>query len=788
MQHGPEAGSTASRAIRRLGLDRPSRAVVAIGAVFTIVVLLFVVLGGGKSGEPSGKLPSNSASAPESGAAGVGPQVPPVNACGLLTAPEQEEALGLTDLPFVDRSVLTLKLGEGCAWQNHRDGGTVEGLSLRIGPGSPDDLAPGASLDGVPGEKVDGVGDAAAWFGGPDAGTLSVAKASSLGYVFVRIILERADIGDAERQQVAAKVADGALYRLPGVEARELVTTIFEPDPPDTSDHGYVGNLLAREEAGEWTRAEGLVMTLRLLAGEADADEVLRHPDQQPVFSEATGTFAMAQLFLVTGTDESAKDSIIELLGRLVFSNEQLEAMAGIGAPSASPSETPASATSDIVLAAARSAPNAGQMLAQGAVDCTQFFYYFETSPGVGDCLEWEPVNIGPGLEDKYRIFIPAPSLPQAGWTRFHFQNARNALTRAAAVYEGLAGMPKVNVVFAVAQAGDALMAATNQGGGKPCGVFIYTSSQNLTVPQFQQSLAHELGHCFTAHNVTPQSRITYPVKKWWEEGVAEYLSNVVYDTVNYEWRWSESLADLELYASVVARDYENFAFFQHMANESSTQGVLTLLATLPGCGSASTDLQAEEWATCGSRGVREQAAVLAGYPDIVERYHAFAERMSDGSVTDTGGQKVPFKPQAFLIRDVGQFQFPMNAFEVIRPHLEVPEGLYACLNHEPAGHALVSWRTGKPDGLGLERDWNRNLPRTLRGEAVFAATAIGDGAVYTLEVKDFVEKQSDCGPDEDSQGPACDLLICGPSDFYKNPEQLEDWLLEVLPPLSLPR
>jgi hypothetical protein len=68
----------------------------------------------------------------------------------------------------------------------------------------------------------------------------------------------------------------------------------------------------------------------------------------------------------------------------------------------------------------------------------------------------------------------------------------------------------------------------------------------------------------------------------------------------------------------------------------------------------------------------------------------------------------------------------------------------------------------------------------------VFVATAIGDGAAESLTVKDFVEKASDCDKDE-SEEPPCDLELCGPSDFYKNPDQLEDWLTRVLPPLRLP-
>jgi hypothetical protein len=574
------------------------------------------------------------------------------------------------------------------------------------------------------------------------------------------------------------------IQRLPGVEpsAPELIVTGLEP--PDMSTQGLVGNLLAREEAGEWTRGEGLISTLQLVAGDADAASVLRHPDQQPEFREATGIVQMAEEYNRVGMDESAKGEIGELLGRLVFSNEQLEAMAGIGSVTSEEAST-ATGTSGGVRAAVRLTAQPAQLLAQGAVDCIDFYYDFAIDPGVGDCLEWEPVNIGPDVTDKYRIFIPAPNMPQGGWSRTDFQNARLAIERTAAVYEGLGAMPNVNVVFTAVGGGSTLMSATNQTGGKPCGVFIYTSSQGLTTPKFQQSIAHELAHCFTGRNLTPQTRIKHNVKKWWEDGVAEYLSNVAYESVNDEWEWRHSLSPTELSTSVVARDYENFVFFQHIANESSTQGVLSLLGFLPGCGTATVDLPAEEWATCDSRGVNEQAAVLAHAPDIRELYHSFAERLGDASVADTGGPKIPYEPKAFPVTATGQYDFPLNAFGVIRLHLQVPDGLTACLEHDPKCGIVVSWRSGKPDGLGFEQQWQRTLPRTLKGEAVFVATTIDDGAAESLKVKDFVEKPSDCDKDN-SEDDSCELDLCGPSDFYKNPDQLDDWLSSVLPPLSL--
>ena len=115
---------------------------------------------------------------------------------------------------------------------------------------------------------------------------------------------------------------------------------------PMSSEISFVGNLLYKKEIGEWTLGEGLVATLKLLAGELDAASVLKHSKR--LKSECTGILAMANECLEDGPEEGEKSEITRLLDLLVISNEQLEAMAGI--PATTSGQSMLNATSDIYL------------------------------------------------------------------------------------------------------------------------------------------------------------------------------------------------------------------------------------------------------------------------------------------------------------------------------------------------------------------------------------------------------------------------------------------------------
>ena len=225
----------------------------------TVGLVLLSACGGGGEDEPTPQPRTATPEAVTPTPALERPDVPAVDCEPLFTVEEVDEALGWSIGDDRPGPILTAR-GEVCLHRLLND----SDVFVQIQPGTPADFEPGASVIGVSGEAVPAVGDEARWFGGEDSeaggdvGALSVRQNTSLGAIHYRIFLGRPDLDSAAQREIAKTLALNALPRFPGVEV------------------GYVNNLLVKEEAGEWTRGEGLVATLSLFAGEAEATQILR--------------------------------------------------------------------------------------------------------------------------------------------------------------------------------------------------------------------------------------------------------------------------------------------------------------------------------------------------------------------------------------------------------------------------------------------------------------------------------------------------------------------------------
>ncbi len=387
---------------------------------------------------------------------GASPERPEVDAveCGpLFTLEEVDDALGWSIGDDRPGPILTAR-GEVCLHSLLRD----SEVFVQIQPGGPGDFEPGATVIGVSGEPVSGVGDAALWFGGEgseaggDVGVISVRQNTSIGAIYFRIFVGRPDLDSAAQLEIAKTLALAALPRFPG-------------------DAGYVNNILLKEEAGEWTRGEGLVATLGLFAGETEATQVLLNPDL--VDFEGTGVILMAREYLEDGPDDEAKTEIERLLERLILSRERLEAMAGIGPP------TTARGLQAIFL---------GKAL--GAGDCSTYW----KSPG--NCIV--ETDLPPDLDEmfgegKYALFVPEEEL-QTGWTDEHVDWAREAIKESAIAYEALSKMLKVSVWFTPFVGPHTIADAFFDGGD--CLINVNKPMQGEDKNVFQQNIAAAMAHC----------------------------------------------------------------------------------------------------------------------------------------------------------------------------------------------------------------------------------------------------------------------------------------------------
>lgn len=624
-------------------------------------------------------------------------------------------------------------------------------IYVEVAVGDPADFGAGAFLDGVPGAPVDGLGDEATWFAGVpvsgsfsaphEAGVLAVRK----GEARFRILLALPDIESAEQRALAEELASDALIRLVAGDAEIIV--VDHPET-DTSANGLVGNLVAKEQRGEWSRGEGLVATLQLILGEADPEDVLVHPDTET--RETTGIVRLAYLYLEDGGDGAIVAELNRLLQRIFSTDDQLEQMAGNGQPTAALGG----------LFAAAELPE----------DCKAFFEGWQIPSGVGQCLQKRTL---PGL-DGYKVFGPAPPLPTAGWQNEHFDLALEALKETVPHYKTLGKVPEVNIVLSVVNDPKAAAVAAPHLPGstdRPCGVALFTSMQPDKATDFKQVVAHELAHCLHGDTFAEEYSGGDEVT-WWDEGMAEYLSNTVpeYAGNNLEHRDNlDKFNGTELATTVFDRSYDNFIFFQQLANSYLDQGLFNVIRSLPDRG--------------GTR--QEQEDAMAGFGGMRINYHTFVKNVSDVAVTDTGGGVIANAPDSdpydldrrlVIISDV-------QRFGAARLAVSVPAGKYACIAHDVGSDVELSWRSGRP-GVPAG-SWRSGLPDVMSGEAVIVASTTEPDGELTIEVKD-VSDDDECEPEEDESetGGLC-FDFCGISAYYRYPEALSDWVADLLPPLS---
>ena len=626
------------------------------------------------------------------------PDVPTVRCRTLLTTELSLDALSIRERTRAgeESSMGGYASGEVCEDTLDADGRVF----VRLEPGDQADFAQGARLLGSTGEPIPGIGDAALLFRSEDTDTglsvLAVTERRDLGDLRFRVLLGRPDLDGPTRTLQLARLGREYLGRMPGQSLSAsavpgLATSLGAAgDRDDPSKLSYVGNLLAKEDAGEWTRGEGLTATLALFEGTASADEVLRHAEVQQ--RETTGILRMAHEFIDSEQgDEETVSEIARLTDVLEYSDVELELMAGIRS---------------------RAIASIGGLSASGHVGPTELcqrFHHGWVGPGVGPCLEWRPANVpGEGLtEGKYRVFIPAPSVPQEGWSTKDYDNALTALEWSARWFErdgvtaaraaGAVGrMPAVDLIFSVS-AGSPALAQASAAEGKTCAVVLYPVMQTVSANEFQQTIAHELGHCFQQENFPAQNRVAYDIVDWREEGLAEYLSNAIYPQNNVEWAfWWGDGESITSKKTIVDLSYGNFLFFQYLEKPFGLAGIMSLVNSLP---------------TTRASGLSDQANAIVTFGDMKTLLHEYGQAMVDGSVADSGGGNFPhlLEYQTLNVTEPVLLNLTWQPLGVGRLQLVVEECKVASLETE-VGSATSSVR---PEDA---QDWGeppRRLPET---------------------------------------------------------------------------
>ena len=407
-------------------------------------------------------------------------------------------------------------------------------------------------------------------------------------------------------------------------------------------------NLNLRIESGEWTLEEGLIASLKLLVGETALTDV--NPSGKTILSlEGSGMVARATAYLQDGADEATKIELTRLIG-LIF---------------------PDPARLDRYSAASVSSPRLGKLLQPGA-DCEQLW-----AEGLPDdtgvrCFDVRSIIVG---GQEYKLYTPE------GWAatdprRALFDPIMQAVEASVNMFQTYGPMPPAILVFTflpffdeegrfITDVGAATMVP--EDGGK-CQIALYSVLTDVPVEIVQQTVAHEMFHCFQ-YNRDWAKTINYAPGAWWIEGTAEYFSNVVYPNVNAEAGFWEVFDGNSITMPLLDMDYESEVFFQYLANQNGNDSVIGLTDAMPSSGGRASQLSA-----------------LSAYPGIEELFHEFAKAYFDADIEDTGGGPIGIDPE---FGDTHEFStsrtesIHTQPFLLARAILRFPEGTRHTVSEE---------------------------------------------------------------------------------------------------------
>jgi hypothetical protein len=355
----------------------------------------------------------------------------------------------------------------------------------------------------------------------------------------------------------------------------------LEPLPPA----GLIEAIQAGVEAGVWSYGEGLIQGLSLFTGEVQPEDAFR---EAPAFLEGFGLVREAQRYAREGEDQALRQEIAERLDRL-------------------------GPTSDRLLEYAEPAPTSWirpkvASLGSAPEDCASLFGSYSQAgfpPGSGiKCLLYKEGGIG---GQTARAYWPI-AYQQHGLCRRRSHGRPSGLAGVAKLQPaGPAQMKGVDLLFMILPGGGprksspwfrrrARTTAVDHGYLGAIQANEQKQATDDDYGYFLQTVAHEMFHCFQVWNSPALADDAWSVQDWWGEGTAEYFSNVVYPSVDDEWRWMTEWLGNTATDSILEESYANFGFFQYVGNKLGDNGVLSMINHMTPAVGGDEDTQAAHW------------------------------------------------------------------------------------------------------------------------------------------------------------------------------------------------
>lgn len=738
-----------------------------IGGVIALVALIAVIASGGDDDEPAAPAPTTTtttepASADTASDDGFDSGIAPLNCASLLTSEEAVLALEEDDPEGRLISAFQFAQGERCV---HEDASESRNYVI-IEPTSPADFDEGTTYLGATAETVDGVGGAAVWFGGDEAGSLTVAVESEFGSVLFRIEFGRIDITDERRLEHATDLARLMIPRFPGVTAPEpepIEPVELEIERPtldgDTID--LLTNLEAGIADGRWSRFDGIVATLDLINGTETDLEVI---PEGGLIDASHASFLVEAAAYTQEAPAAEAAAIVERLDILFppelreIANAPIIDTDDAGRALDPPDGVDNGADDEVALGRPTppgrlaSGVSPAQIPLDGSGGCAHSNWSGSVCTGV-----YGPTEAGAALrQHDYVVLGPAKEwLPFEGVTEELINTVRQGLTEAALVLDPFEAMPPITVLMKLTPSEFVMTPTPWDLTNGRCKIIVHESATTTPEAKLRQQIAWGAAACFAGQRFAEHKGPPTEPDAWWIDAFLSYVSEVAVPAGPVETDFLGGFPGTEMSKPIDRRAARNMYFFLWLHPQGGVAGAVDLIDRSPSEG-----------------GYDDVAAALANISGFHELFHTFARDVTDKKLTDGAqvaipGQvpataELPATPGGFADEDIDRM-----ATERLR--ITVAEGEKACLSFTASGG---NYRLSSRDRDGTA--WDEALPGEITEDLVVVITSAERAIRYELSIDDVVDANEDCDEEEEDE-PTPDLsdfeevclLECGSSDFF---------------------
>lgn len=391
------------------------------------------------------------------------------------------------------------------------------------------------------------------------------------------------------------------VYRLDGTE--EVVPRTYT---------SFSELLDAKVEKGEWSQGEGLVQLLKIFSPDNAALDL---PELEFVNEKSgSGLVRLSAEYIEENPQDLVNiNELKRMLAQFLPSEEVLELIS-------------VASTQSSYHGFSKNAMIKKQSSAAGCANLERLGFdltHFEGEPCYIFVIEQHN-----GM--NYRVYYPST------WQGDQVKTdavkvALSALIDSARVFSLLGGFYNINMTISLTDyplgSDERALAIQHPISGRStCPITLFKVAGSVGVDNLKQTIAHEVFHCFQDWNISYEG---YDDNKWWIEGSAEYFSNVVYPTFNYEHTNLQSFDEKSITKPINQMDYENFLFFQHLGNVYGDSEVIRLLK---------------------SSGVADGSITpLASFDNMDSTFQDFVVAYMSTGIQDTGGGMIAVSNPAVI-------------------------------------------------------------------------------------------------------------------------------------------